>query len=71
MIGQRGLIWLEILVVLLLEGLLELFGLFVDLITLKGAQPLLIALGETVGELADAVFLQGIRRDLADGHADA
>jgi len=57
--------------ILLLEGLLDLFDLVVDLIALEVAQPLLITLGKAVGELTDAIFLQRVRGDLADGHADA
>jgi len=55
----------------LLESLLKLFDLLVDLVGLQIAQPLLIVLGQAVGELADAILFQHIRRDLADGHANA
>jgi len=71
LIRHRSGVSLEILVVLLLEGLLKLFHLFADLIALEVAQPLLVVLGQGAGELIDAILLENARGDLGDGLTNA
>jgi len=71
LLGHCCLLGIEILLILLLEGLLELFDLVADLIALEIRQPLLVAFGKAVGELADAIFFQRVGRDLGDGLTNA
>jgi len=65
-IAQRGLIRLEILLILGLEVLLELLDLVLELVILQAGQPLAIVAGHIILKLTDPIILADRGHDLRD-----